>query len=150
MFYQGALIPKRSTDSLEIYEVTTSHQFEEFAHILTKCFHQDYGDAIHREFNQFQVHKRVTHLLASIDNRVVGIGSLYSSMGFGVIHNMGTLPEYRQHGVATAIMSRLATIASESNCHLLYLQCVGESAMEEFYAKLGFVTKLRRWGYVLG
>lgn len=150
MFFNGDLPLRNSREDLEITAVNGTDHLERFVAILTACFPKDYGQAVRREFNQTQVHKKVKHLLATERGQVCGIGSLYWDQGYAVIHNVATLPHCRKQGVATTIVGQLLALTKKEGIETTYLQCVGEGDTEQFYAQLGFQTGLRRLGYVLG
>jgi ribosomal protein S18 acetylase RimI-like enzyme len=149
MFHVGQHSPIPTLGDVAIVAVNTPERLGQFLIVLGQCFRCDYAAAVQREFEQYQAHKVVEHVLATIDGEVTGIGSLYSSGDHSVIHNLATLQACRRQGVGTALLDHLARKAtSRPTGRVLYLQC--EAGMEHFYARRGFRTEFRRYGYVLG
>jgi len=147
MFFDNEYSSNFSPTNVNIKRVNSSATLAEFCTVLGQCFPKDYTQAIEREFRQFQVHKSVYHIVAEVNGVIEGVGSLYSANQTSVIHNMATLPDYRNRGVATNILRHLCHVSHELNDQTLLLQC--EERMEAFYAKRGFRSGLRRYGYVL-
>ncbi len=56
----------------------------------------------------------IRHYLAFVGDRPVGMGTVICANGVSSIWNLGTLDEYRRQGVATALLQRMLTDASDS------------------------------------
>jgi hypothetical protein len=150
MFYSGRYRNnKLDRSDLKIVRVTNERTLRHFIKVLRECFPRDYGNAVRREFQQFQIHKTVLHLIAFSQGKAVGIGSLYTSDRYSVIHNMGTVTSRRNQGIADAVLHNLVLEFQKTRGSLLYLQSLGEGPVEDFYAKRGFETRWRRSGYLL-
>lgn len=135
---------------LDLAEVSKNSDLDAFCSICTECFGEQYSVAIEREYNRFQVHKKVSHFVFSKNKVIVGIGSLYSCDEYVFIHNIGVKEQYRKNGFANAIMhyliSKAFSVSSETV--KLVLQCDGGGFIEDMYLKLGFENIYRRWGYL--
>lgn len=149
MVHEGPWISDRANTALSVRQVGSEADIIEFRDILAQCFPADYGTAVLREYRQYQAHKSVCHLLGTFHSAPVAIGSLYQSGEYAIIHNMATAPDFRNQGIATAIMCALVKRAADVGITMLFLQCLGHSAVEEFYSRLGFRTRVRRLGFVL-
>ncbi len=147
MFQRGDPQSRNLMNDLVIARVDDDFRLAQFLAVLKGCFRPDYAAAVEREFRQYQVHKSVEHVIATVGGIVRGIGSLYTAQGHSIIHNVATPVEFRKQGVATTILSHLTQMSRATSARVLYLQC--EAAMEAFYAARGFQAELRRHGYVL-
>jgi ribosomal protein S18 acetylase RimI-like enzyme len=56
----------------------------------------------------------IRHYLAFMGERPVGVGTVICVNGVASIWNLGTLDEYRRQGVATSLLQRMLTDASDS------------------------------------
>lgn len=136
--------------ALNPIEIKKLSYLNDFCAICSECFGEQYSIAIEREYNRFQVHKKVSHFVFAKDNVVVGIGSLYSYGEYVFIHNVGVKEQYRRKGFANDLMQHLINEAfriGSGNAKVI-LQCDGGGFIEEMYLKLGFENLYRRWGYL--
>jgi GNAT superfamily N-acetyltransferase len=74
--------------------------------------------------------------IAYIGSRPAGVGMLFVREGMGGIYNMGTLPEFRGRGVATAIMAAALGDARAADCS--YVGLTPTSMGRPLYERLGF------------
>jgi GNAT superfamily N-acetyltransferase len=80
-------------------------------------------------------------LLAHVDGRTVGVGTIMLEDDLAGVFSMATVPDMRGRGVASAILARLLTWAWEHGAAHAYLQvnAVNDPALA-VYRKFGFVT----------
>ena len=140
---------ERETTLIPI-KVSRDNELKDFCSVCSECFGEQYSIAIEREYNRFQVHKKVSHYVFTKDNVAAGIGSLYSCGEYVFIHNVGVKEQYRRKGFANDLMQHLINEAFQigSDNATLVLQCDGGGFIEEMYLKLGFENLYRRWGYL--
>jgi len=80
-------------------------------------------------------------LLAHIDGRPVGVGTIMLEDGLAGVFSMVTAPDMRARGVASAILASLLTWAWEHGAAHAYLQVDGENHRALcVYRKFGFAT----------
>jgi len=80
-------------------------------------------------------------LLAHIDGRPVGVGTIMLEDGLAGVFSMVTAPDMRARGVASAILASLLTWAWEHGAAHAYLQVDGENHRAlGVYRKFGFAT----------
>jgi len=80
-------------------------------------------------------------LLAHIDGRPVGVGTIVLEDGLAGVFSMVTAPDMRARGVASAILALLLTWAWEHGAAHAYLQVDGENHRAlGVYRKFGFAT----------
>jgi GNAT superfamily N-acetyltransferase len=80
-------------------------------------------------------------LLAHIDGRPVGVGTIMLEDGLAGVFSMVTAPDMRARGVASAILALLLTWAWEHGAAHAYLQVDGENHRAlGVYRKFGFAT----------
>jgi GNAT superfamily N-acetyltransferase len=75
--------------------------------------------------------------IADLDGRPAGIGGVTTYGAYAVIGLMATLPEFRNRGVAGAILTDLLAMAMARNCPLLGLDATEAGA--RLYSNFGFV-----------
>jgi GNAT superfamily N-acetyltransferase len=80
-------------------------------------------------------------LIAHVDGRTVGVGTVMLEDGFAGVFSMATAPDMRKRGVATALLARLLTWAWERGAAHAYLQvdAKNEPALA-VYRRFGFAT----------
>jgi GNAT superfamily N-acetyltransferase len=80
-------------------------------------------------------------LLAHIDGRPVGVGTVILEDGLAGVFSMATAPDMRARGVASAILASLLTWAWEHGAAHAYLQVDGNNHRAlAVYRKFGFMT----------
>jgi N-acetylglutamate synthase len=80
-------------------------------------------------------------LLAHIDGRPVGVGTVMLEDGLAGVFSMATAPDMRARGVASAILASLLTWAWEHGAAHAYLQVDGDNHRAlGVYRKFGFTT----------
>lgn len=85
--------------------------------------------------------------VAYVDNRPVGTVALYSLNKVGGAYCLGTLPEYRGRGIATALLQTVISESSMQGNEFLCLQVMKQDRVERFYTSKGFRVAFRRTIY---
>ncbi len=119
-----------------------------FAYVVEQIW-PGYGKPIRYENYHFMPHKDIFHYTAKWEDKIVGIGSLYSSGKFAVLHNIATVPHYSKQGIGSTIVARIVSDALKNQHRYIFLQCEQGGDIEQFYATRGFETFLVRAGMVL-
>jgi ribosomal protein S18 acetylase RimI-like enzyme len=79
-------------------------------------------------------------LVAEADGRLVAHTELYSLDGVGQVENVATLPEYRNRGLARALVVRAVELSRAQGNDLTFLVADAEDWPQRLYEKLGFET----------
>ena len=79
--------------------------------------------------------KEATHIVATMDNLVVGCARLFWEDG-AHIGRLAVAKEYRNKGVGRAICQYIIDLAKERNCHQVWLNA--QLVSYDFYLKIGF------------
>ncbi|MBQ8433462.1 MAG: GNAT family N-acetyltransferase [Clostridia bacterium] len=79
--------------------------------------------------------KEATHIVATMDNLVVGCARLFWEDG-AHIGRFAVAKEYRNKGVGRAICQYIIDLAKERNCHQVWLNA--QLVSYDFYLKIGF------------
>jgi ribosomal protein S18 acetylase RimI-like enzyme len=80
----------------------------------------------------------VTRLAAFADGSIASYCDLYSDGRTAQIEAVGTLPEYRNRGLARAVVSKAGEMARASGCDLVFLTADPDDWPKTLYRKLGF------------
>lgn len=76
--------------------------------------------------------------LATVDAEPAGTALLYSRYGMGCVDFIGTLPQYRRRGVASAVTSRAVGDSHSMGNRWTGLEVAAGSAAERVYKRIGF------------
>ena len=122
-------------------------EFDLFAEIYTKGFGMP---AFLREGvaqnNQVLYGTDWTFYLASIDNTPAGIGVLFTKNGVGTLAAATTLPDFRNHGIQTALIDQRMQKALEKDCRLIVGQArfgsVSQNNMERAGMRIGYTKAI--------
>lgn len=79
--------------------------------------------------------KEATHIVATMDNLVVGCARLFWEDG-AHIGRLAVAKEYRNKGIGRAICQYIIDLAKERNCHQVWLNA--QLVSYDFYLKIGF------------
>jgi GNAT superfamily N-acetyltransferase len=99
------------------------------------------GDASRQVSDEFAAASRTSDsvdLLAFIDGRAVGCGSLQAIDGIGWLGGAATLPEYRGRGVQTALLRHRLQLATALSCELVAATAIPSGASARNMHRLGF------------
>ncbi len=88
--------------------------------------------------------------LATVDGEPAGTTLLYSAYGMGCVDFVGTLPEYRRRGVASALTARAVADSHALGNRWTGLEVAAGSAAESVYRRIGFRPVHNRPRYVRG
>jgi len=95
-------------------------------------------DAFFDMFAKASQYKGTKSYLGYFQGKPAGVCGLVSFNNVGGIFSVGTVPEYRGQGVATALLQRAIADSSTMGNSLLYLITTKGSDAERLYTSLGF------------
>jgi ribosomal protein S18 acetylase RimI-like enzyme len=81
---------------------------------------------------------RVKRFAAFVDGHIASYCDLYSDGRTGQIEAVGTLPEYRNQGLARAVVTKAGEEARAAGCDLVFLTADPDDWPKLLYRKLGF------------
>lgn len=80
-------------------------------------------------------------------SETVGVGQLVVKRGWAGIQCMATVPSHRRHGIAKAVLNKLAKEATRRGIEQMYLAVMADNqAAQELYASVGF-TPVHEYRY---
>lgn len=131
--------PPESSDVVSVDVVTpTAAVFADAVAALQEAT-QEQRDAYYERLIASPLATRV--LLAVMDGRPVGVGTVMLEDGLAGIFSMATAPDVRKRGIASAILAKLLTWAWEHGAAHAYLQVDAQnSGALAVYRKFGFAT----------
>jgi len=87
--------------------------------------------------------------LARVNGVPAGTTLLYSQFGMGYIDLVGTLPEYRHQGVASALLTQAVSDSQSLGNRWTTLESTTGSNAVRLYEKFGFRTAYNRQRYTM-
>ncbi len=81
---------------------------------------------------------RTRLILASVRRKPAGTLAIYRRRDLSGVYCVGTVPEFRERGVATAMLRRAKEITDSEGTRKLTLQTFLSDSVERFYSKRGF------------
>ena len=89
----------------------------------------------------------VRRYLARVDGVPAGTALLYSQFGMGYIDLVGTIPQHRRKGIASALVAQATVDSAALGNQWTSLETTTGSAAEHLYKRLGFCTVYHRQRY---
>ena len=93
---------------------------------------------------------RVALFAAYLESKPVGTLALHSEKGVSGIYCVGTVPEWRRSGVASALLRSAVAESQRMGNEIICLQTLGQDQLERFYRGNGFSTAFSRRIYLSG
>jgi len=124
------------------------HEFDLFAEIYTKGFGMPafLKDGVAQNNKILYDNENWTFYLANIEDEPVGIGVLYTHNSIGTLAAATTLPEFRNHGIQTALIKKRMQKALEKGCRLIVSQAkfgsVSQNNMERAGMHIGYTKAI--------
>lgn len=128
---------QQNTTAIKVKQID-SNNFAEWEKIIGIAFHFDAHtmSAYRQAFEKLAQH--YLHFAAYKDEKIIGVGSLLTGTEVAGCYNLAVLPEYRRHGVATAIHHARIHAARKLNFKHMTLQATPMATKLD--ASLGFKT----------
>lgn len=128
----------RGSSDLWVSRVTTPPHLATFRSLLSQVFHLSMSE-VNLVLGEKTLNvPTVRHYIGWLDNTAVGTATLVLSGKVAGVWNVGTLPEHRKHGVATAIMRHILSEARSLGYQSSMLLASNEGL--PLYARLGYET----------
>ena len=134
----------------QIEEPTTragTRQFDTWADVMCRSF--DHPPAMGEVAGNVLDIPEVRLYLARVDGAPAGSTLLYSQFGLGYVDAVGTLPEHRRKGVASALVTRAVADSRAMGNRWTALETDSEGVAEGLYRGLGFRATHYRPRYVM-
>jgi len=150
MVYKG-----RSTDLNNISDVKIVSSDQSMLDIWTDVNMEGFGvpsvfrEALLEMFRKASQYKGTRSYLAYFHGKPAGVCGLVSLNNVGGIFSVGTAPEHRRKGVASALLQKAIADSLSMGDDLLYLITTKGSDAERLYTSLGFVVAYTYRRYLL-
>ena len=99
-----------------------------------------YTAALSASFSHDLSAYRKYYVLAELAGQPVGVAALFTAGSLAGVYGVGTLSEYRNAGVGTAIMAYLTKLAHADGVTHIMLQTEAGSRVERWYQQLDYET----------
>lgn len=160
MFYEKGVPSDSLPVGFSIKQVTSLEEMQVFVDLFDRAhtgapdepygkLPPEYGESLLRFYQHSPTDGTVLHYLGCMNNEPVGYATLIYAGRFAGIYNVGTIPQYRRRGIASALTLRAVTDALIDGVQIVFLITEQGSYNERFYTKLGFTTKFVVRAYVL-
>ena len=151
MFYTGEEMPK-GNENVGLEEVTSNDEMEKFVDLFYKSHAADlddpyaglskeYGEQLKDKFGKSSDSFRVQHFIVKQGDESVGHITFVENGEMAAIYNLGTIPDNRGKGIATAALSKTVEKLESKDLDQIFLQTEKESKNEDFFSSRGFETK---------
>ncbi|MGZ8652203.1 MAG: GNAT family N-acetyltransferase [Actinomycetota bacterium] len=97
---------------------------------------------------ELQRHAGARFFCARVDGEIAGMCELYAQGSIAQIEDVNTLEEFRDRGLARAVVRRAANEAMVGGAALVFLHALDDDWPKELYAKLGFDPIGYVWSFV--
>ena len=151
MFYTGEEIPE-GNKNVELEEVSSDGEIEGFVDLFYRSHAADlddpyaglskeYGEQLKDKFGMDFDSFRVQHFIVKLSDESVGHITFVENGEMAAIYNLGTIPDYRGKGIATATLRKTVEKLREKDLDQIFLQTEKGSKNEDFFSNRGFETK---------
>jgi len=97
---------------------------------------------------ELERHAGARFFCARVDDEIAGMCELYVRGSTAQIEDVNTLEEFRDRGLARAVVRRAADEALAGGADLVFLHALDDDWPKELYAKLGFDPIGHVWSFV--
>jgi GNAT superfamily N-acetyltransferase len=97
---------------------------------------------------ELQRHAGARFFAARVDGEIAAMCELYERGPIAQIEDVNTLEEFRNRGLARAVVGRAAEAAVVGGAELVFLHALDDDWPKELYAKLGFDPIGYVWSFV--
>jgi GNAT superfamily N-acetyltransferase len=138
MVFRGEPLEDKLNLDVKIREISED-EIDTFDKVVFSAFEMPIewkkaGDRIFLEW----MRRGAKNYVAYAEGKPVGTATLFSLMKTGGIFAVGTLKEYRRHGIATSLIVKALLDSVEQGNDLHTLQCVKGGDAERLYQRIGF------------
>jgi len=145
----GLTEPSSSTDQVEEVDLDTLRPTLE-----TVLRREPYGDSEDtvRSLAAFRGelvrHAQARFFCARVDGEIASLCDLYQDGAVAQIEDVNTLQEFRNRGLARAVVRRAAVEALADGADLVFIQALDDDWPKQLYGKLGFGPIGHVWSFV--
>jgi len=121
------------------HKVTVSTKARPWVAAYLRAFYggEELADVVSPTVSSLLRSRDVTLLEARVGGDTTGVLALFRTPGIAGAYCVGTVPEHRKHGIATALLSKAREIA-DSEGRISVLQTLASDRALEFYLGRGF------------
>ena len=131
--------------SIEVEELEP-RRYGVWSDIMCRSF--DFPDSVGALGRKVLDIPEVRFYLAYVDREPAGTALLYTRFGLGCVDFIGTLPQYRRRGVASAVTARAVADSQAMGNRWTGFEVAAGSAAERVYTRIGFRPVHNRPRYV--
>ena len=102
---------------------------------------EEYGEQLKDKFGKDFDGFKVQHFIVKHGDKSVGHITYAENGKMAAIYNLGTIPDYRGKGIATATLTKTVEKLREKELDQICLQTEKGSKNEDFFSSRGFETK---------
>ena len=146
MVYVPPIAPSPVQSAAQV-EVSDESDYDIWADVMCRSF--DLPRAMGDVGRRVLFVPEVRCYLARVNGVPVGTTLLYSQFGMGYIDLIGTLPEYRHQGVASALLTQAVSDSQSLGNRWTTLEATTGSNVGRLYEKYGFRTAYHRQRYTM-
>jgi N-acetylglutamate synthase-like GNAT family acetyltransferase len=151
MFYTGEELPE-GNENVELEEVSFESEMKEFVDLFYRSHAADlddpyaglseqYGEQLKDKFSESSDSFTVHHFIVKHKDESVGHITYIENEEMAAIYNLGTIPDYRGKGIATATLRKIVEKLGQKDLDQIFLQTEKGSKNEHFFSNRGFETK---------
>jgi N-acetylglutamate synthase-like GNAT family acetyltransferase len=152
MFYTGEELPEGNED-VEMEEVRSDGEMERFVDLFYQSHAaglddpyaglcKQYGEQLKKKFSRDFAGFTVRHFIAKLNGGSVGHITTVDNQETAAIYNLGTIPDCRGEGIATATLRETVEKLKISDLDQIFLQTEKGSKNEDFFDGRAFETRL--------
>ncbi len=145
MIYDPSETPSPVRTVVQV-DVSDENEYEIWADVMCRSFSHPPG--MREVGHSVLITPEVRRYLARVDGVPAGTALLYSKFGMGYVDLVGTLPEHRRKGVASALITQAVADSQALGNRWTSLETVSGSDAERLYERLGFRTAYHRHRYI--
>ena len=147
MFYDNSTPRIELPEGFTIRRVESKDEMKVFVEIFNQSYSgatpeepwgalpKEYGECLFDSFKNSGKDKTVVNFLGFFKGNPVGIATLIYSGKFGVIYNVGTIPQLRKKGIGAALTLNAVSDSIKNNARIIFLQTEDGSYNEAYYKK---------------
>ena len=144
MVYAAPPVPPQLHSAAEV-ELSEEPEYDTWAEVMCRSF--DHPQTMSVAGRSASLGPEVRRYLATVNGVPAGTTLLCSQFGMGYIDLVGTLPQYRHQGIASALVNQAVTDSQSLGNRWTTLEATTGSDAQRLYEKLGFSTAYHRQRY---
>lgn len=153
MFHTGEELQDGNPE-VELQKVSSKSQMEEFVDLFYRShtadlddpyagLSEEYGKQLREKFGRDFDGFGVQHFVVQLGDESVGHVTFVENGEMAAIYNLGTIPDQRGQGIATAVLRKTVQKLEERDADLIFLQTEEGSRNEDFFSSRSFETRFK-------